>query len=402
MGCGASTPEAADGAKPAPAGAANVSGSDPDKFFKQVDKVKKSQPGNLCAKHLDKAYYKGLEGEDRETFYKCVKTGIENPDSGMGCYAMTPADLTKFKPFFSKVIGEYHKNDPKCALVHENDWDISGVGEGGVLDLEKIGMSEPISMRVRVGRNLAAFNLPGAMDKAERIKFEKTMLPAFDKLIATEGYGGKVYSITPDFGDGEKNPNFIDDAKYQELVASHVMFKDMDADPYLKSAGISSDWPYGRGCWMSDDGQKIIWIGEEDHLRIMVMKKGSLINEVFSELKTMLDLVETLEVCKFAKDEQYGYITSCPTNLGTGMRASVHVKVPNLTKDGTDKRAKEVAGPLGLSVRGTGGEHTPIGADGTVDISPRARLFIKECEIVEALYNGVKLLMEAEAAAGAA
>ena len=409
-----------------------------------MDKVKKSQPENLCAKHLDKAYYKSLEGEDRDTFYKCVKTGIDNPDSGMGCYAMTPAgenrafelaatkpprppppfrafcsptivrnpsgaadpaaaavtDLSKFKPFFSKVIGEYHKKDPKCALKHENNWDISGVGEGGVLDLQKIGMTEPISMRVRVGRNLAAFNLPGAMDKAERIKFEKTMLPAFDKLIATEGYGGKVYSITPDFGEGEKNPNFIDDAKYQELVASHVMFKDMDADPYLKSAGISSDWPYGRGCWMSDDGQKIIWIGEEDHLRIMVMKKGSLINEVFSELKTMLDLVETLEVCKFAKDEQYGYITSCPTNLGTGMRASVHVKVPNLTKDGTDKRAKEVAGPLGLSVRGTGGEHTPIGADGTVDISPRARLFIKECEIVEALYKGVELLMKAEEEAG--
>ena len=57
----------------------------------QVDKVKKSQPENLCAKHLDKAYYKSLEGEDRDTFYKCVKTGIDNPDSGMGCYAMTPA-----------------------------------------------------------------------------------------------------------------------------------------------------------------------------------------------------------------------------------------------------------------------------------------------------------------------
>ena len=60
----------------------------------QVDKVRKSQPGNLCAKHLDKAYYKGLEGEDRDTFYKCVKTGIDNPDSGMGCYAMTPAGET--------------------------------------------------------------------------------------------------------------------------------------------------------------------------------------------------------------------------------------------------------------------------------------------------------------------
>jgi len=76
-----------------------------------------------------------------------------------------------------------------------------------------------------------------------------------------------------------------------------------------------------------------------------------------------------------------------------------HIKLPNLTKDGTDKKAKEVAGPLGLSVRGTGGEHTPIGADGTVDISPRARLFIKESEIIEKLYTGLSLLLAAEEAA---
>ena len=59
-------------------------------FASQVDKVKKAQPDNLCAKYLDKAYYKTLQGEDRDTFYKCVRTGIDNPDSGMGCYAMTP------------------------------------------------------------------------------------------------------------------------------------------------------------------------------------------------------------------------------------------------------------------------------------------------------------------------
>merc|ERR1719172_577587 len=202
------------------------------------------------------------------------------------------------------------------------------------------------------------------------------MLESFKKLA--EKFGGKVNSITPDFGDGEANPNKITDEEYNELVKAHVMFKDMDADPYLKSAGISSDWPYGRGCWQSDDKKKIIWFGEEDQLRIMVMKKGFLINEVFNELKELLDAVESIEGVDFAKDDTYGYVTSCPTNLGTGMRASVHVKIPNLTSDGTDAKAKEIAGPLGLSVRGTGGEHTPIGADGTIDVSPSARLFIKE------------------------
>jgi len=196
--------------------------------------------------------------------------------------------------------------------------------------------------------------------------------------------------------------NLIDTAKYDELVKAHVMFKDMDADPYLKSAGIASDWPYGRGCWQSTDGQCIIWFGEEDQLRIMCMKKGTMLNEVFDRLNKMLQVVEAIEGIEFAHSENYGYVTSCPSNLGTGMRASVHVKIPNLTSDGTDTKAKEIAGPLGLSVRGTGGEHTPIGADGTVDISPQARLFIKECEIIEKLYKGIELLMEQEKAAGGA
>ena len=261
-------------------------------------------------------------------------------------------------------------------------------------------------MRVRVGRNLEAFNLPGLMDQAERIKFEKTLIPAFDKI--KEAMGGTVYSLSPDWGpkeggaegETEPNPNKITEEKYQELVDAHVMFKDMDADSFLKSAGISSDWPYGRGCWQSEDKECIIWFGEEDQLRIMSMKKGTCLNEVFNKLKTLLDTFESIEGIKFATSEKYGYVTSCPSNLGTGMRASVHVKVPNLTSDGTDAKAKEICGPLGLSVRGTGGEHTPIGADGTIDVSPRARLFIKESEIVDKLYQGIKDLMAAEAAAG--
>ena len=55
-----------------------------------------------------------------------------------------------------------------------------------------------------------------------------------------------------------------------------------------------------------------------------------------------------------------------------------------------------------MSVRGTGGEHTPIGKDGTIDVSPRARLFIKESEIVAKLYQGIKDLMVAEKKAGEA
>jgi hypothetical protein len=364
-------------------------------FRSELDKiasVKTSNPGNRAAKYFDEGWFAGLGLPAQKTMINIVRTGFENPDSGLGCYAMTPSDYDEFSEFFEPVIRDYHGAGPDA--VHVTDWDASDVGENGVLDVTKLGLPE-LSMRVRVGRNLASFNLPGSMDQAERIRFEKTMLKAFEKLVDDPEYGGNIYSLSPDHGDGP-NPNLISDKKYNELVKAHVMFKDMDADPYLKSAGIASDWPYGRGCWQSKDKQCIIWFGEEDQLRIMCMKKGSRLDEVFNRLKKMLDTVESIDGINFAKSDKYGYITSCPSNLGTGMRASVHVKVPNLTSDGTDRKAKEICGPLGLSVRGTGGEHTPIGADGTIDVSPRARLFIKEKEIIGALYKGIENLMAAE------
>lgn len=74
------------------------------------------------------------------------------------------------------------------------------------------------------------------------------------------------------------------------------------------------------------------------------------------------------------------------------MRASVHIQLPKLTRDGTDHKVKEICEPLGLAVRGLGGEHTPIGANGTVDISPAARFCITEAEILVALYQGVSKL----------
>ena len=299
-------------------------------------------------------------------------------------YSSTKQKKCHYYYLLFQVIQDYHNGTAESK--HVTDWDISGIGEAGVLDVTKLGLEE-LSMRVRVGRNLKQFNLPGLMDQAERIKFEKALQPAFDKL--KEAMGGNVYSLSPDWGTAEGsedkvvNPNLIDEAKYNELVAAHVMFKDMDADPFLKSAGISSDWPYGRGCWQSEDKECIVWFGEEDQLRIMSMKKGTCLNEVFNKLKTLLDTFESIEGIEFATSEKYGYVTSCPSNLGTGMRASVHIKVPTLTADGqadphgNSPTCTAITGPLGLSVRGTGGEHTPIGSDGTIDLSPRARLFIK-------------------------
>ncbi len=359
-------------------------------FLTRIRSLKALWPDNIAIQVFDPAYFETLPEDHKLRLQKCLNSGIENPDSEMGCYACQPSDYDDFQPFFSKVLARHHKVAEDAR--HVNDWNLKGVAglpEDGILDIAKLGIPA-LSMRVRVGRNLKEFALPGSMTKDDRIRLENRMMAVFDKLIAMPDFGGAYYSLTPG------NPCFIDNVRYNELVDAHIMFKRMDTDRYLTAAGIAADWPYGRGCYVSADREFIIWVGEEDQLRIMCMKRGTILNEVFDRLKSALDVVEGIEGMEFAYSADYGVVTSCPTNLGTGMRASLHIALPNLTADGTDTRAKAIARPLGLSVRGIGGEHTPIGVDGTLDISPSARFCITEAEIVAALYNGIVLLKDEE------
>ena len=353
--------------------------------------IKKTHPDNIMARAFDVDYYNSIAPELQTRFLKCLASGIENPDSDVGCYACQPEDYDVFDTYFKRVLEMYHKVD-LSKTRHVNNWSLEGVAglpADGKLDLSKLGLPA-LSMRVRTGRNLKEFPLPGSMAKEDRIQMELAMGKVFDQLISMPEFGGRYVSITPG------HPNFVDEAEYNELVKAHIMFKDMSADRYLTAAGIARDWPHGRGCYISEDKGFIVWVGEEDHLRIMCMKKGVLLNEVFDRLKTAIDVTEKLVAGGFAYSKDFGVVTSCPTNIGTGMRASVHIALPKLTRDGTDQKVKTIAKPLGLSVRGLGGEHTPIGEDGTVDISPSARFCISEAEIVTALYKGISLLKKEE------
>ena len=347
--------------------------------------IKKTHPDNITAQVFDLTYYESLSGELQERFLKCLNSGIENPDSHMGCYANQPDDYDVFEPFFRKALESYHNVD-LSKTKHENNWTVDSELD---LDLAHLGLPA-LSMRVRVGRNLKKFPLPGAMSKDEREGLEKEMGKVFDTLIADPDFGGRYVSITPG------HPNFVDQDEYNQLVKDHIMFKDMANDSYLTAAGIASHWPSGRGCYISADKEVIVWVGEEDHLRIMCMKKGTKLNQVFDRLKVAIDTTEKLIEGGCSQSDWCGVVTSCPTNIGTGMRASVHIQLPNLTKGGTDEKVKSIAKPLGLSVRGLGGEHTPIGEDGTVDISPSARFCISEGGIITALFKGLELLKKEE------
>ncbi len=351
----------------------------------QILAIRAKNPANRMARHFDPAYFDGLRAEDQARMARIVATGLANPDSSMGAYAMAPSDYEDFAPFFDALIRDFHGITGEISQPH--DWDVSAKAcDLGAID----GKLKDVSMRVRVARNVAMFPLPGAMRRDQRVAFEDVAVTAFQKLIDHPDYGGQYLSITP----GSKHE--IDSAEYDRRVAAHQMFKDMSNDRFLNVAGISNDWPYGRGMYVSAAQDFLVWVGEEDHLRIMSMQTGGDLNALFGRLHAGLEILSAV-LPPFAMSDKYGAVASCPTNLGAGMRASLHMKLPNLTKGGTDLETVTAAATQhGLAVRGAGGEHSAAGSDGLVDISPSARLGVSEMEIMQRLYDGVAALWALE------
>jgi creatine kinase len=357
------------------------------KLIARIAQIKHSHPDNLMARHFDAAYFSSLDGGMQKRLSRIIKTGIVNENSNMGAYAMDPDDYDQFAPMLDKMIRDFHGIAPDIEIAQPHDWNTGA----SVCDLAAIDAKlKDVSMRVRVARNLASFPLPGAMNKEQRVEFENLAAAAFAKLAQDPDFGGQYLSITP--GSAHE----INSAEYDRRVAAHQMFKDMSNDKYLNVAGISNDWPHGRGMYVSAAEDFLVWVGEEDHLRIMAMRTGGNLGDLFARLHSGLTILQTL-LPDFAMSDKYGAIASCPTNLGAGMRSSLHLKLPRLTKGGSDlDRVTVEAKKLGLAVRGAGGEHSAAGADGLVDISPSARLGVSEMVIMQRLYDGVATLWAME------
>jgi len=122
------------------------------------------------------------------------------------------------------------------------------------------------------------------------------------------------------------------------------------------------------------------------------MQKGSNIRQVFERLSIAAAKIESK--AKFANDEHFGYITSCPTNMGTGMRASVHIHLPKLG-NGKPDLFHQIADKYHCDIRGAHGEHSDT-SDGIFDISNKRRLGRHEVDLVQDMYNGVKAMIKAE------
>ena len=149
----------------------------------------------------------------------------------------------------------------------------------------------------------------------------------------------------------------------------------------------------GKAVLISEDESISIMINEEDHLRIQVLREGLSLKEA-AETADRIDtlLSETLD---FAYDPEFGYLTQCPTNLGTGLRASVMLHLPALTESGAMPRISSNLSKLGLTMRGTYGEGSKI-MGALYQLSNQITLGLSENEAIENLRSITVQLMEEE------
>jgi len=245
-----------------------------------------------------------------------------------------------------------------------------------------------ISTRIRVARSLDGVKFPTTMSRSDRRRVQRLVHECtghFQSPNLSNGMYVPLLSMTND--------------QNLDLIERHILFD--NPNEWTIASGLGRDWPDGRALYanvhnlQSQTPDFMIWVNEEDHLRIMCLRNGGDIQGVFT---TLINGVRELERelgkrgWHFAYDSRLGYLTSCPTNVGTTMRASVHVRLTNL---GRLPGFFELVRRLKLEARGKYGE-TDRHYTGVFDISNAERLGKSEVRLINVMVEGVAKLIELE------
>lgn len=223
-----------------------------------------------------------------------------------------------------------------------------------------------ISSRVRLARNLRDYPFPCRMNDSQRTKVLELVKQAVENL------------------DEKFMFVLMDDVAQLEVVAM--------VERHLISPDFADSRP-GRALAVTEDESISIMINEEDHLRIQVIKEGASLKEAYAiadKIDTALD-----EQLHFAFDENLGYLTQCPTNLGTGMRASVMMHLCALGESHTVARIANNLSKLGFVIRGTYGEGSNA-PSALYQLSNQVTLGISEESAIENLENICTQLAQSE------
>ncbi len=225
-----------------------------------------------------------------------------------------------------------------------------------------------VSSRIRLARNLKSHAFPGWAKKAERLQILEEVKPRVEDLREMDdAFSEFLQDLSP--------------LEKQVLVERHLISREHAAK------GIGSAIVMNRKQSLS------IMVNEEDHLRMQSMRPGLQLKATFKALdKVDTELEQKLD---YAFSAKLGYLTACPTNVGTGMRASAMVHLPALVLSEDINKIIQAVNKIGLAVRGLYGEGTEAMGN-LFQVSNQTTLGEKEEEIISRLNEVIERIIENE------
>lgn len=225
-----------------------------------------------------------------------------------------------------------------------------------------------VSSRARLARNLKTHHFIGCMDEAQRTEVVQAVRSA---LASVPG------GLAMEWYDLES----LDETDRAFLWERHLISREI-----LEAEGA-------RSLALNDDETLALMVNEEDHLRLQAIRSGLQLEEAFHAVDGFDDALSA--VLDFAYDKTLGYLTACPTNVGTGMRVSVMLHLPALAMSRRVEKAFRAVHDLRLTVRGLYGEGTEAHGD-FYQISNQVTLGKGEAAILEALRVAVDGIIDYE------
>jgi creatine kinase len=372
-----------------------------DFCYLQFDELPKFTPKHRSAmtRALTQATFdklKDVKSSKGYTLSNAIMTGVVTPHLGVGCTAGDEECWEIFKDLYYPVIQEWHGYDARTQK-HPVD-----------LDPSKLAFSEGqrelfnkyvLSTRIRAARNISGYSLPAGATAEDRAEVERVLKEAFNGLD-----GELTGTYYPLGGLTNEQRDF--------LLSKGYLFQIPTEKNLLTGAGAARSWPDNRGIFHNEAQTALCWVNEEDHCRIISMENGGDIPSVFTRfclLSEALKASAERNGTRLMWNETLGFLGTCPSNLGTGLRASVMIVLPEFNKlmqkgpsDPDSHLLEQVCAKFDLQPRGSAGEHSA--AEGAkFDVSNKQRLGFSEVELVQKMIDGVTrvIALEEKLAGGA-
>lgn len=352
--------------KPAEAGG-TVSAAVLKKLECKFKEFENTESCSLLKKHLTEEIFEKIKKRITPTYKSslldCIQAGLENPDCNVGVFAACPESYTTFSELFDKIIADIHgftEFKPHPPICYGNGCDFPD------LDPEQKFV---VSTSIRCGRSLKDFPFNPKMSRCNYVQVQDILVGALRNLCCE--HKGKYFPLFE-----------MDDCCQEKLVRENILFTSNDAN--LQDANALNSWPMGRGVYLNPQRTFVVWINEEDHVRVISMEPSGNLGRVYERLVIGIESLE--HQLNFAKNDRLGHLTMSPANLGNTILASVHMRMPwiLMKKEKLDELIKK----YNLQIRAMSG--------GVYDVSNKRRFGMTEYETILNLYNAIDEMIQLE------